>query len=519
MSGPTQFKILLVEHKSNWKGSNGIFREWIERALGDIRVDNSPCYILTQIETYEEASKALSQDDPDCHLLITDISLGKLKDSRDKAYTGTKLLKEAMNRNIPAIPVSGLDMKEDPIEGLIRNDLSNKSEFIDKIKAIWREWYAYQLDQDVNEPPFISHTTTKTIPIPPMFKALLIGIAEYSQVRKLTKTTNDVYGLRQALVNNGYLYGYIDCLVNQQATKQEILKRLDTLAASGENDTVMVFFSGHGMSYLSKDYLCPVDADLNNIKETCISSDEFTTALRKIQAGRLVVFLDSCHSGGVGQARDANLNLQEGLSQQTYDQIAQSENGKGRVIIASCLPNEVSWELTDWKNGLFTHYLLEGLNGAAADSDGKVRIMGLSGYISRNVPNHGQEQHPFIQLAAQDFVVAINPNSQSPVTEETLREEIAPTQTVVQETASTIKNQNPTRQQKNELCQKILDAYDEDTFEGLCNNMGVVYSDLHGARNFENKIFKLITKCIIEGLYEDLVVTVCNRPYFTRQNT
>jgi hypothetical protein len=69
-----------------------------------------------------------------------------------------------------------------------------------------------------------------------MFKALLIGIAEYSQVRKLTKTTNDVYGLRQALVNNGYLYGYIDCLVNQQATKQEILKRLDTLAASGENE-------------------------------------------------------------------------------------------------------------------------------------------------------------------------------------------------------------------------------------------------------------------------------------------
>lgn len=260
----------------------------------------------------------------------------------------------------------------------------------------------------------------------------------------------------------------------------------------------MVFFSGHGMSYLSKDYLCPVDADLNNIKETCISSDEFTTALRKIQAGRLVVFLDSCHSGGVGQARDANLNFQEGLSQTTYDQIAQSNNGKGRVIIASCLTDEVSWEFADWENGLFTHYLLKGLNGEAADSDGKVRIMRLSGYISRNVPNHGREQHPFIQLAAQDFVVAINPNSQQ---------------------NPTVTEPKPTGAEQQQLRQQIFEAevYEKGFFKLLCADMNVADADIDDD-NFRVKINNLIGKCIKKKLYNELIDAVHQHPSFTNQN-
>jgi uncharacterized caspase-like protein/CheY-like chemotaxis protein len=530
-----EFRILRVEYRPD---DQDIVKERIALAL------NGHEFYTKKAETYNEAYESLSGQDH-WDLLITDMSLGENSEAirRKKKYQnyelkGNVLLDIAGRKQIPVIIVTAAPLSQrevnqyhcvNKIRGFFLVHDFDRSLFIDKVKEVWENWDAHQSGEKLDDLAMpISQSKTIHNPIQEPtnmhFYALLIGVANYRHVRPLAKTTNDVDGLFKTLLKNGYSSENISILKDGDATKNNISQKLDWLASSTKKeDTAIIFFSGHGMrsvgGFSPGEYLCPVEANLDQLKESCISSEEFTTALRAIHADRLVVFLDSCHSGGVGQARDANLNLQEGLSQQTYDQIAQSENGKGRVIIASCLPNEVSWELTDWKNGLFTHYLLEGLNGAAADSDGKVRIMGLSGYISRNVPNHGQEQHPFIQLAAQDFVVAINPNSQSPVTEETLREEIAPTQTVVQETASTIKNQNPTRQQKNELCQKILDAYDEDTFEGLCNNMGVVYSDLHGARNFENKIFKLITKCIIEGLYEDLVVTVCNRPYFTRQNT
>jgi hypothetical protein len=504
-----QFKILLVEHKPTWKGNDegddGVFQEWIEEALREHKQGDSPCYILTKIETFEEAKRTLSQNNLDYHLLITDLSLGQTDNQGKNSFIGTNLLDKAHQKKIPAIAVSSLGINGNQMSKLFTNyhfqkfidesDYLNKSEFVAEIQEIWREWSAHQSGNVRETPP---PTIPKTIPIPPMFKALLIGIAEYSQVRKLTKTTNDVYGLRQALVNNGYSKGYIDCLVNEKATKEEILKRLDTLVASGENDTVMVFFSGHGMSYFSEDYLCPVDADLNRIQETCISSDEFTTALRKIQAGRLVVFLDSCHSGGVGQARDATLNLQEGLSQKTYDQIAQRENGKGRVIIASCLPNEVSWELADCTNGLFTHYLLKGLNGEAADSDGKVRIMRLSGYISRNVPNHGREQHPFIQLAAQDFVVAINPNSQQ---------------------NPTVTEPKPTGAEQQQLRQQIFEAevYEKGFFKLLCADMNVADADIDDD-NFRVKINNLIGKCIKKKLYNELIDAVHQHPSFTNQN-
>ncbi len=47
--------------------------------------------------------------------------------------------------------------------------------------------------------------------------------------------------------------------------------------------------------------------------------------------------------------------------------------GKGRVVIASSRPDELSWVLPGMRNSLFTHYILEVLRG-----EGKRLGMGLS---------------------------------------------------------------------------------------------------------------------------------------------
>jgi uncharacterized caspase-like protein len=136
-----------------------------------------------------------------------------------------------------------------------------------------------------------------------------------------------------------------------------------------------------------------VEADWYNLRASAISNDEFNTALRAIPAGRVAVFLDACHSGGVGQPRDVAASTKTGLSAQTYAELAR---GGGRVVIASCQPGEVSWELPGMRNGLFTHYLLEGLRGAAAGQDGVVRVTNLFDYVSQKVPQH-KEQHPLLK--------------------------------------------------------------------------------------------------------------------------
>ena len=52
------------------------------------------------------------------------------------------------------------------------------------------------------------------------------------------------------------------------------------------------------------------------------------------------------------------------------------------MLLASCGPSQVSMEDADFKHGVFMHYLLEGLQGQAANSDGAVTLAGLYDYAS-----------------------------------------------------------------------------------------------------------------------------------------
>jgi uncharacterized caspase-like protein len=64
--------------------------------------------------------------------------------------------------------------------------------------------------------------------------------------------------------------------------------------------------------------------------------------------------MDACHSGaantaGKGLFRIANFSA---------DELAQ---GSGQLVICSSEPTQTSWESKRYQNGVFTHYLLEGL--------------------------------------------------------------------------------------------------------------------------------------------------------------
>lgn len=234
--------------------------------------------------------------------------------------------------------------------------------------------------------------------VPPRFFALFVGVSQYEHLMKLSKCTTDARDLHALLANSGYEKAHMSLMLDADATKSAISHRLDWLARrAGLNDTVLIFFSGHGAQRIggfeAGEYLCPVEADWYNLRATAISNDEFNSALRAIPAGRVAVFLDACHSGGVGQPRDVEANTKTGLSARAYAELAR---GGGRVVIASCQPGEVSWELPGMRNGLFTHYLLEGLRGAAAGPDGVVRVTNLFDYVSQKVPQH-KEQHPLLK--------------------------------------------------------------------------------------------------------------------------
>jgi hypothetical protein len=217
------------------------------------------------------------------------------------------------------------------------------------------------------------------------------------------------------LLAGGVAAGQVVQLLDDEASGAGICQALADLAGRvGPDDTAVVFFSGHGAHTRAgggTQYLLPYDCDLADLPGTALSGEKVTSLLQEIQAGRLLVLFDSCHSGGAGEPKGVE-EIRAGLEEDYYQALAQ---GKGRVVMASSRPDEVSWALAGMKNSLFTHYLLEALRGSCRTlGDGYVRVFDLFRHVAEYVPTQAT-QHPIFKAAAmeEDFPVALAPNHPS----------------------------------------------------------------------------------------------------------
>jgi metacaspase-1 len=245
--------------------------------------------------------------------------------------------------------------------------------------------------------------------------ALVIGVANYLTVRPLPVVVlKDARDLAARLIDTascGYPAANVVQLLDHEATRDGIRTALDDLAArTGPDDTTIIFFSGHGAHAMTdgveQHYLVPYDCQLADLPGTALNGAEITSRLRAIQSGRLLVFFDCCHSGGIGEPKHGLPSLTLGLSQDYYATLAQ---GAGRVVIASSRPNELSWLLPGMDNSLFTHYLLEALRGQAKTlGDGYIRVFDLFRHLADAVPIKAN-QHPVFKASAMetDFPVAL----------------------------------------------------------------------------------------------------------------
>ena len=218
--------------------------------------------------------------------------------------------------------------------------------------------------------------------------AVVIGIASYPKISKLpTVVVNDASMVYKVLTDPDYC-GYppenVRLLVDEQATRQEVLESLEQLAARTTPDsTMLLYFSGHA-GYLGPKrggpvYMLTVDADLSDVANTAITSDEVVAALRQIPARNTAVVLDSCYAGSF-------LDSLQGLANE--------------VILASSGASELSYVLPGRPTSLFTSHLLDGLRGGCEGSDGFIRILDLFKYIQPRVEaeklDGRRSQHPVL---------------------------------------------------------------------------------------------------------------------------
>lgn len=242
--------------------------------------------------------------------------------------------------------------------------------------------------------------------------ALVVGIAAYERVNPLPKTVlQDARDVQSMLINPrccGYPPANVQLLLDRQATQAALRKELANLAEHCNADsTVFIYFSSHGGRITAGkhagEYLLPVDTLYTSdatLAETAISGQEFTEALHAIPACKVVVVFDLCHSGGMGDPKDAvSPVLQMGLPDSYYDAL---RAGRGRAILASSRSTEVSWVIPGAFNSLFTQHLLGGLRGGVPSDDGLIRIFELFEYVQPRVTAAHPDQHPVFKANLEE---------------------------------------------------------------------------------------------------------------------
>ena len=145
--------------------------------------------------------------------------------------------------------------------------------------------------------------------------ALLIGVGDTIYPEwSLPVTVKDVSAIQSVLTDSSLCAYENDeqhfrVLHDNKATKDAILDGLSWLKlqiSKNSEATVVVYYSGHGWlnETTQKYYLIPHDVVPYDIEGTALAAETFISALRDIEASRLLVFIDSCHAEGMATSKD-----------------------------------------------------------------------------------------------------------------------------------------------------------------------------------------------------------------------
>lgn len=155
-------------------------------------------------------------------------------------------------------------------------------------------------------------------------------------------------------------------------TKANIKAALDRIVGDAKgNDTVALFFAGHGLNRGGGYYFVPTDARESKGEDgtdTFIEWSEVQAAINRVQ-GRRLLFLDACHASNSyyhGLTEDAKVSRFFAFTAAKAEQFAE--------------------EATKVKHGQFTYALINGLGGRALDETARaILLYDLASYVSKEV--------------------------------------------------------------------------------------------------------------------------------------
>ncbi len=357
---------------------------------------------FTEVALYPEINANIEKDQLSIQLTERNGGLGKLS-----LFINGKEVKEDINPN----RLKNLSIDLNTFAKYYRPDAENTIALRAYNKEGWLKSQAYELPYRLTGAKGnnqVGATASKPLGnTKPRLYAIVVGTANYAGDRlDLHFADSDAEAMAKALKSAGSaLFGAEGTMVRLLSTsaktpadvssKTNIAKTFDDVAAKAQPaDVVVVYFSGHGQAYGDAEkaqfYYLTKDIGSEDLSDPVvrdnytISSNEFTQWLTAIPAQKQVMILDACNSGKVVESLAT-------LAQKTLDpsQIRALDRMKDRTgmfILTGSAADKVSYEASQYGQGLLTYSLLQGMSGLALTDDKRVDVLRLFEYSRDIVP-------------------------------------------------------------------------------------------------------------------------------------
>ena len=181
--------------------------------------------------------------------------------------------------------------------------------------------------------------------------ALVIGNNRYRQ-NALGNAANDARAMAALLGQAGFA---VDLKID--ATRAQMIAGIDALGAAAarrEVDTSLFFFAGHAAQLDWRNYLLPVDGDVESpgdIRLQCVDIGLLLDRLGRAKGKTALIILDACRDDPFGPRFRPS---QKGMS--PYDAPA------GTLLAFATAPGRVAVEVQGNRNGLYTEHLVRELS-------------------------------------------------------------------------------------------------------------------------------------------------------------
>ena len=238
---------------------------------------------------------------------------------------------------------------------------------------------------------------------------IIIGIEKYQNLNNIDApyANRDAKAFKAyANIALGIPSNNLKVLIDEDATRGELLKSLKIWLPQitrGEKKDIYIFFAGHGLASDNGEdlHILPHNGDPVLLEDTALSRIEMFDLINKVNPKSVTMFFDTCYSG---QTRSEQM-LIAGLRPVRIVADEQDTPNNFTIFTASNY-DQTSGSINEAEHGIFSYYLMKGLEGKADEnSDKKITNGELISYLKNNVT-----QEAFSQNRSQEPMLSGDPD-------------------------------------------------------------------------------------------------------------